>query len=48
MGAEDRVKRFLPFVLTFILLIITPALADITGPARIIYGDTIEIHGQLV
>ncbi len=34
----------LPFILA-VLLIAAPALADITGPARIIDGDTIDIAG---
>ena len=31
-----------------VLLVAVPALADITGPARIIDGDTIEIAGQRI
>lgn len=34
---------------TFILcLLATPALADVTGLARVIDGDTVEIHGQRI
>ncbi len=29
-------------------LLATPALADVTGPARVIDGDTLEIHGQRI
>ncbi len=29
-------------------LIATPALADVTGPARVIDGDTLEIQGQRI
>jgi endonuclease YncB( thermonuclease family) len=33
----------------FILcLLATPALADVTGPARVIDGDTIEVQGQRI
>ncbi len=27
-------------------LLTTPALADVAGPASVIDGDTIEVHGQ--
>ena len=27
-------------------LLATPALADVAGPAKVIDGDTIEVHGQ--
>ncbi len=27
-------------------LLATPALADLAGPASVIDGDTIEVHGQ--
>ena len=37
----------LPFILA-VLLVAAPALADITGPARIIDGDTIDISGQRI
>ena len=37
----------LPFILA-VLLFAAPALADITGRARIIDGDTIEIHGERI
>jgi len=37
----------LPFILA-VLLIASPALADITGPARIIDGDNIEIAGKRI
>ena len=47
VGAGYRVKRFLPFALTFILFP-TFALADITGPARVIDGDTIDIAGERI
>ena len=30
------------------LLFAAPALADITGPARIIDGDTIELDGERI
>jgi endonuclease YncB( thermonuclease family) len=34
---------------TFILcLLATPALADVTGPARVIDGDTLEVQGQRI
>ncbi len=34
---------------TFILcLLATPVLADVTGPARVIDGDTIEIQGERI
>ena len=36
-----------PLILT-LLLIASPALADITGPARVIDGDTLEIAGQRI
>ena len=29
-------------------LLATPALADVTGPARVIDGDTVEIQGQRI
>ncbi len=29
-------------------LLATPALADVTGPARVIDGDTLEIQGQRI
>ena len=29
-------------------LIATPALADVTGPARVFGGDTIEVHDQRI
>ncbi len=29
-------------------LLATPALADVTGTASVIDGDTIEIHGQRI
>jgi hypothetical protein len=48
VGAEDRVKRFLPFAFSFILLITTAALADITGTALVIDGVTIDIAGQRI
>ena len=36
-------------VLTIALcLIATPALADVTGIASVIDGDTLEIHGQRI
>ena len=35
-------------ILAFSLLLSFPALADITGPARVIDGDTIDISGQRV
>ncbi len=38
--------RFL-FILAM-LLVAAPALADITGPARVIDGDTIEIAGERI
>ena len=31
-----------------LILIATPALADVTGTATVIDGDTIEIHGQRI
>ena len=36
-----------PFILV-LFIIAVPALADITGPARIIDGDTIDIEGQRI
>ncbi len=36
-------------VLTIALcLLATPALADVSGPARVIDGDTLEIQGQRI
>ncbi len=36
-------------VLILILaLLATPALADVTGPARVIDGDTLEIHDKRI
>ena len=29
-------------------LLATPALADVTGPARVIDGDTLEIQGERI
>jgi endonuclease YncB( thermonuclease family) len=29
-------------------LLATPALADLAGPASVIDGDTIEVHGQRI
>ncbi len=29
-------------------LLATPALADVAGPAQVIDGDTLEIHGQRI
>ncbi len=29
-------------------LLATPALADVTGPARVIDGDTLEVQGQRI
>ncbi len=29
-----------------VFLLATPALADVTGVASVIDGDTIEVHGQ--
>ncbi len=29
-------------------LLATPTLADVAGPARVIDGDTIEVHGQRI
>ncbi len=29
-------------------LLVTPALADVTGVASVIDGDTIEVHGQRI
>ena len=37
----------LPFILA-VLLIAAPALADITGPARIIDGDTLDVAGERI
>ncbi len=31
-----------------LILISTPALADVVGPARIIDGDTLEVQGQRI
>ena len=31
-----------------LILIATPALADVTGTASVIDGDTIEVHGQRI
>ena len=35
-------------VILAVLLMASPALADITGPARVIDGDTIEIDGERI
>ena len=35
-------------VILAMLLITAPVLADITGPARVIDGDTIEIDGARI
>ena len=32
----------------FLCLLATPALADVTGPTRVIDGDTLEIQGQRI
>ena len=41
--------RFALFVWTVLVLASMPALAqDITGPARVIDGDTIEVAGQRI
>ncbi len=37
--------HFLAFAL---ILIATPALADVAGTASVIDGDTIEVHGQRI
>ncbi len=31
-----------------LILIATPALADVAGPTTVIDGDTLEIHGQQI
>ena len=38
------------FIIAILLVAVVPvsALADITGPARVIDGDTIEVHGQRI
>ena len=38
------------FIIAVLIVAVVPvsALADVTGPARIIDGDTIEIHGQRI
>jgi len=38
----------LPFLLAIFLALPTAALAEISGPAQVIDGDTIEIHGQRI
>ncbi len=35
-------------LVVLLLLVPTAALADITGPARVIDGDTIEVQGQRI
>ncbi len=44
-GRESLTMRAL--ILTLALLA-TPALAEVTGPARVIDGDTLEIQGQRI
>ena len=34
--------------LAMLIVVASPAHADITGPARVIDGDTIEVQGQRV
>ena len=36
------------FLIGVLLLIPATALADITGPARVIDGDTIEVQGERI
>ena len=36
-----------PLILA-LLFVAAPALADITGPARVIAGDTIDIDGERI
>ena len=38
----------LPTVVVLVVLLPTMALADISGPARVIDGDTLEVAGQRV
>lgn len=39
--------KFLPFI--FVLIFLTfPAIADISGPARVIDGDTIVVAGERI
>ena len=47
MEAEERVSRLPTFVLALALLPAI-ALADITGPARVIDGDTLEIRRERI
>ena len=35
-------------LIAVLCLLATPALADVTGPARVIDGDTLEIQGQCI
>ncbi len=35
-------------LIVILCLIATPALADVTGIASVIDGDTIEVHGQRI
>ncbi len=44
-GREALTMRALIVTLA---LLATPALADVTGPARVIDGDTLEIQGQRI
>ena len=40
--------RVLVFSAVAVLLFVSPALADINGPARVIDGDTIDIAGESI
>ncbi len=43
----DLAINRLALIITLCLLA-TPALADVTGPARVIDGDTIEVQGERI
>ena len=44
-GINEAIMRALALTLC---LLATPALADVAGVARVIDGDTIEVHGQRI
>ena len=35
-------------LIVILCLLATPALADVTGPARVIDGDTLEVQGERI